>query len=331
MKKTLVTGATGFVGANLVKHLLAAGHNVHLIVRENGNLWRLQDLLNSCQIHRLALEDGPAVSRCLKSTKADWIFHLAAHGAYSWQTDIQAMVTTNIIGTTNLLNAALDTGFDSFVNSGSSSEYGLKARAPTEQEYLEPNSSYAATKASSTLICRTMARLKNMQIPTLRLYSAFGPFEDPGRLIPTVLKFGLSGRLPPLVAADTARDFVYIDDIVEAYLQAATTRLSDPGSIFNVGSGVQTTIHQVVDLAKEIFNISETPNWGSMENRSWDTNIWLANNEKIREILKWQPKNSFKQGLQKSLNWLKENEQIWSHYGISGPIYHETVAHCGQD
>lgn len=318
-KRALITGATGFVGANLARRLLALGHDVHLIVRENSDLWRLQDLLNNFQLHRLSLEDKEAVSNCLKSASPDWIFHLAAHGAYSWQTDFQAIVTANIIGTSNLLTAALTNGFESFVNTGSSSEYGLKDLAPTEQEYLEPNSYYAAAKASSTLICRTMARINNVQIPTLRLYSAFGPFEDPGRLIPTVIKFGLSGRLPPLVAPDTARDFVYIDDIIEAYLKAAAAKLPDPGSIFNVGSGIQTTIRQVAELAKSMFSICQQPDWGSMNNRNWDTTLWVANNEKIKDVLQWQPRNSFKEGLQKTLNWFEEHKAMWSRYGIDQP------------
>jgi nucleoside-diphosphate-sugar epimerase len=317
MKKVLVTGATGFVGANLARQLLTLGHEVHLIVRAESNMWRLQDLLHDLYVHEVALEDAQGVSDCLKSAKPKWIFHLAAHGAYSWQNDFQSIVTTNIVGTSNLLSAALNCGFDSFINTGSSSEYGLKDKAASEQEYLEPNSYYAATKASATLLCRTVARLNNLQIPTLRLYSAYGPFEDPGRLIPTIVRYGLAGGLPPLVAPDTARDFVYIDDVIDAYLQAAATRLSDPGAIFNVGSGRQTTIKQVVDIVRAILDISETPNWGSMDNRNWDTNIWVANNEKIKESLGWSPRHSFKEGFQKTLGWIKQNEPLWQRYNIS--------------
>jgi UDP-glucose 4-epimerase len=319
MKKILVTGATGFVGANLARHLLSAGHEVHLIIRSNSDLWRLQDLLNHFHLHRVNLEDSTAVLDCVKSIKPEWIFHLAANGAYSWQKDFQTIVASNILGTANLLEASLVSGFASFVNTGSSSEYGLKDLAPGEEEHLEPNSYYAAAKASGTLLCRTAAKLNNVQIPTLRLYSAYGPFEDPGRLIPTLLKHGLKGDLPPLVAPDTARDFVYIDDIIEAYLTAATTELSDPGAIFNIGSGIQTTIHQVVEVAKDVFDIREAPKWGSMDNRNWDTNIWVANIEKARNTLRWQPRISFKDGFQKNLDWLKENDRVWGNYNVSIP------------
>jgi UDP-glucose 4-epimerase len=143
------------------------------------------------------------------------------------------MMQTNVIATANLVNACLRTGFEAFVNTGSSSEYGFKSFAPTEDTWLESNSDYAVTKAAATLFCRSVAQRHNVHMPTLRLYSVYGPYEEPKRLIPTLLVHGLCGQLPPLVNADVARDYVYIDDVVDAYWKAAIIRTPERGAIYN--------------------------------------------------------------------------------------------------
>jgi len=103
------------------------------------------------------------------------------------QVDVQRMLQTNIFGTANLVQACLKTGFDTFVNTGSSSEYGFKDHAPSENELPEPNSHYAVAKVSATMFCQFTARNQKVHIPTLRLYSVYGPFEEPTRLLPRVI------------------------------------------------------------------------------------------------------------------------------------------------
>src|SRR6185436_2537188 len=115
------------------------------------------------------------------------------------------------------VQAGLRVGFEAFVNAGSSSEYGFKDHAPAETEWLEPNSDYAVTKAAATLYCRQVAVSGRLPLCTLRLYSIYGPYEEPTRLIPTLILHGTEGALPALAAPDTARDYVHVDDASEAY------------------------------------------------------------------------------------------------------------------
>src|SRR5207247_2954820 len=125
--------------------------------------------------------DGERLPQVVRQIRTDWVFHLAVHGAYSWQTDLGQMVRTNILGTINLVGACVATGFEGFVNTGSSSEYGFKDHAPAETEALQPNSHYAVTKASATLFCRYTAESRRLRLPPLRLSSIYGPWEEPGR------------------------------------------------------------------------------------------------------------------------------------------------------
>jgi nucleoside-diphosphate-sugar epimerase len=256
------------------------------------------------------LHDIESVTRVIDQIRPDWVFHLAVYGAFSSQTDLQGMVQTNIQGTINLVQACLKTGFEAFVNTGSSSEYGFKDHPPVETEAIEPNSPYAATKAASTLFCRQTARQQQVHLPTLRLYSVYGPYEDPTRLISTLIVRGLQGELPPLVGPETARDFVHVDDVVEAYLLAATHPKQEPGAIYNVGAGVQTTLREAVAVARQVLEIPAEPSWGTMPARSWDTSVWVSDNRKICKELGWKPCFDFHQGFTTTVEWFRAHPDL---------------------
>jgi len=129
--RSLVTGAGGFVGANLVTHLLDAGHEVAAVVRPGTHPWRLVDHGEEVRLVSCDLADAAAVEQMALDQKPDVIFHLAAHGAYSWQQDLGRMLAVNLGSTQALLDAALKLGAR-LINAGSSSEYGYKDHAPSE-------------------------------------------------------------------------------------------------------------------------------------------------------------------------------------------------------
>jgi UDP-glucose 4-epimerase len=307
MKRIILTGGTGFVGANLARRLLHEGHHVHLLVRSGYSTWRIEEIQSEIQLHIADFRAPETLLRVLELIQPDWIFHLAAHGAYSWQTDAAQIVQTNILGTINLLESALKVGFESFVNTGSSSEYGLKAHAPSEDEGIDPNSYYAVGKASATLYCRFSAAYHQVNIPTLRLYSVYGPYEEPNRLIPALIKNGLNGEFPPLVNPNIARDFIHTEDVNEAFIKAASVHTSACGAIYNVGSGVQTTLREAVETARKVMNIEAQPQWGTMPNRGWDTDVWVADSRKIQHELGWTPRYSFEDGLRQTVAWFQDN------------------------
>ena len=203
MKRVIVTGAAGFIGANVARRLLDDGFQPTLLTGPDSDCWRLADLERAARVVQLDLADGDAVANVVAVARPEWILHLAAHGAYSWQTDRAAILRTNVVGTANLLEAARRAEVEAFVNTGSSSEYGLKDRAPVEEDSVEPNSAYAVAKASATMLCRHVAEADGLNVCTLRLYSAYGPWEEPKRLIPALAVEGLQGRFPPLVDPQT--------------------------------------------------------------------------------------------------------------------------------
>ncbi|HIG53540.1 MAG TPA: NAD-dependent epimerase/dehydratase family protein [Candidatus Latescibacteria bacterium] len=310
MKRTMVTGASGFVGANLTRRLLAEGHQVHLLLRPEYARWRLQALCNEVQIHEVDLHDAEGLARTISLIRPEWAFHLAAYGAYPQQTDLTRMIATNISATGHLIEACLAADCEAFVHAGSSSEYGLVDHAPAEGEAIDPNSHYAWTKAAATHLCRHIARDRDAHLTVLRLYSAYGPYETPTRLLPTLIRQGLRGELPPLVNPGIARDFVFVEDICEAFLLAAAHQQSERGAVYNVGSGVQTTLREIVELARRRLDIAAEPAWGSMGDRHWDTEVWVADAEKITRELGWRPRYTLAEGFDRTVKWFIDHADL---------------------
>jgi dolichol-phosphate mannosyltransferase len=305
MKRVLLTGATGFVGANLARRLLADGHAVHLLVRPDHAGWRIDAIRGDVRLHEVSLLDAGALAATVAGIRPDWVFHLAAHGAYPTQTDLDEMVRTNFSATINLVRTALQVGFEAFVHTGSSSEYGFKDHPANEREWLDPNSHYAVTKAAATHFCRYTAISQRVPLCTLRLYSVFGPYEEPSRLMPTLVAHGLRGTLPPLANPDIARDYVYVDDVSEAYVLAASRPPAEAGGVYNIGTGIQTSLREVVEVARRVLAIDAEPVWGSMPPRHWDTTVWVADNRAAREALGWQPRCSFEEGFRRLVAWAR--------------------------
>ncbi len=302
--RCLVTGGSGFVGANLVCRLLHEGHEVHLLLRPEYEQWRLKKVLSSCEVHLCDLQDHESVDRSVKASRPDWVFHLAAYGAYPNQTNTHNTIKVNLIDGIPLVNSCLKFNVGSYINTGSSSEYGLKDHAPWEGEILEPISIYGISKAAATQYCSMASRTQGLPGRTLRLYSVFGPMERPSRLIPTLLRNAKTGSWPPLASADAAHDFVYVDDVAEAYLKAATIEGQSPGAIYNIGSGKQTTLGELTAVVNELFPMPFQPVWGSMPDRPWDTSVWVSNPTRAADILGWRASTPLKEGLRLTLEQL---------------------------
>jgi nucleoside-diphosphate-sugar epimerase len=310
MKRALITGGTGFVGANLARRLLSEGCDVHLMVRPGFRDWRVSDVQGDLRFSTAALEDAEGVAKAVGDVRPDTVFHLAAYGAYPQQTDRRRMFDTNMLGTRNLVMASLDAGVGSIVVAGSSSEYGRLSKPHSETDTARPESDYARTKATATAWCGWKARETGAAVATLRLYSVYGPWEEPTRLIPRLIVEGRRGKRPPLADPATARDFVYVDDAVGAFLLAAKAEPKEVGAVYNVGTGRQTTLAEAAGVVGEVFGLEGEPVWGGMPDRTWDTTCWVADNRLIREVLGWGPRTEFREGLRKTLEWYESSPEV---------------------
>jgi dolichol-phosphate mannosyltransferase len=318
--RALVTGAGGFIGAALVRDLLVAGHDVVAVERPGGSTWRLVEVAGEAEILALDVIDGEAVAATIGRCRPEWVFHLAAHGAYSWQRDSERIMQTNLVSTVRLLAACEAVGFEAFVHAGSSSEYGFKDHAPSERELVEPNSDYAVMKAAATMHCRFVARRDDLHVVTLRLYSVFGPWEEPGRLMPTLVARGLEGRLPPLVAPQTPRDFISVRDACRAFIRAAEGVDLPRGAVYNIGSGRETTLREVVEIARAELGLEVEPQWGTEPQRGWDAKVWVADASLAAAELGWVAQDDVATGFRAIADWLRGRPDLWERFGVAATV-----------
>jgi dolichol-phosphate mannosyltransferase len=301
----LVLGASGFIGANLYKTISEFRDDTYAVVnREKG--WRLAEVKDE-KIISVDLNNFSATKNLINSVKPKTIFDCVAYGAYSFEEDATLIYQTNFQAIAALVELLCDNPISVFVHAGSSSEYGANSAAPLESSHCEPNSAYAVSKVAIATYLHYMGKHRNFPCINLRLYSVYGPLEDTSRLIPNLLRKALSGDLPPFVDPSTSRDFVYIDDVCEAFIIAATKmNPSIYGESFNIGTGVKTTISELANITKNVFGIKTDPKFGTMNGRSWDLSEWYSNPLKAKDLLGWSAKVKLEDGLVAMSKWVSD-------------------------
>ena len=310
-RPVVITGCSGFVGANLAIAVAARGGRVIGVESPSGIDWRLRSM-RGVEVERLDLCKKADVLAFIERVQPLAIYNCAAYGAYSVQADAQRIFDVNLLAVRHLLEAVRSVpGFQAFVQAGSSSEYGFNCSGPREDAATEPDSDYAVSKVAATQLVRMYAQKHGVPGFVLRLYSLYGPFEDFSRLIPNLLGHAREGRFPPLVNPNISRDFVYVADAVRAF-EAVLSHAPQlkPGEVFNVGSGLRTTLGDLVQLVRELFGIHAEPAWGSMPDRSWDHPAWFAEPAKALTTLGWRSTTSLRDGLAASARWIEDNPTL---------------------
>ena len=301
----LIIGASGFIGAKFFYNLNKYRDDVFACSKNVKYSWRLSAADNSKLIN-LDILDTDNLKNIIEKIRPQTVFNLSAYGGYSRQTDVAKIHQTNYMGTLNLIRTLMDTGCSAFVQAGSSSEYGLNCSGPNEGDQLLPNSDYAVSKIGASYLIKYYGKIQNFPCANLRLYSIYGPWEERDRLIPGLIENGTKGRYPNFVNKNISRDFVYVDDCINAFIKAALTACkTNPGISINIASGVKTTLEGVSNISKKLFNIKTDPVFDSMENRKWDLSEWYGNPSLAQEILGWKYKTSFEEGLKLNIEWEK--------------------------
>ena len=300
----LVLGASGFVGANLTRRLLEHRSDV-VATTSRTPAWRLEDL-PARNVREFDALVALNVDRMLDEVQPRTVFNCIAYGAYSFETDGELILRTNLMSTHALLDRLAKRNIAAYIHAGSSSEYGENAAGPDEHEFLAVNSEYAVSKAACAHLIHYYGKQHGLPGANLRLYSVYGPLEDPSRLMPQIVQHGVLGELPPLVNPAISRDFIYSDDVVDAFVAAASElREDDYGDSFNVGTGRQTTIGELAEVARELYGI-EQPAAFTMPQRRWDVNDWYANSERAQKVLGWEAHTPLEQGLERMTAWYRD-------------------------
>jgi nucleoside-diphosphate-sugar epimerase len=303
-ERVLITGASGFVGACLARDLIAEGHAVHLLLRAEAQAWRLAGLAGRYTAHRGDLRDAAAVRAAVAACRPEVIYHLATHGAYAFQKDRGAILATNLLGTANLLDALDGHDYRVLVNTGSSSEYGHKDGPMREDDRLEPRSDYGVTKAAATLLCQAEA-YKARPVVTVRIFSAYGPWEDPTRLVPYLMGCCLRGETPRVTSGAQPRDFIHVHDVV-ALLKTAAQHPGARGEILHAGTGRQHRVRDMVETIVEVCGQGRVkPEFGAEATRPDEPACWVASIERTTALTGWRPRWDLRAGVARTWAWFR--------------------------
>jgi len=317
-KRVLVTGGAGFISSNVIRHLLAA--TPHEVVSLDaltyaGNLENLADVMSHERLSFVHgdIRDAELVRRIVE--EVDVIVNAAAesHVEKSIEEGAGEFVTTNVEGTQILLDAIRAAPIERFVLISSSEVYGTAEAAPMDEGHpLNPRSPYAATKAGADRLAYSYFVTYGLPIVILRPFNNYGPRQHPEKVIPRFVTSALADE-PLTVHGDghATRDWLFVDDDAEAIEAAIDADLGAvAGEVVNVATGVDISVAEIADLVLELLgkpaslkvNVPERP--GQVERH-------IGSIDKASRLLGWRARTSFEQGLERTVEWYRDNEAWW--------------------
>lgn len=334
----LVLGAGGFVGFNLFRALSGLRDDVFAVAHRLNPGWRLGwAQVPPSRLLVCDLNFRNSVRHLVDTCRPRTVFNLSAYGAYSHQQDSDLIYRTNFLSTIHLVESLAERGFDGYVHAGSSSEYGLNAAGPGEDDPAVPNSHYAVSKLGNAGLLKYYGRVQGLPVANLRLYSVYGPWEEPDRLIPVLVEKARAGALPPFVAPGISRDFIYVTDVIQAFVAAAGAMPAAlRGESVNVATGRRTTMRDLAAAARSALGVSAEPAFGSMPNRRWDVEDWFGNPAKAERLLGWKARVPLEEGLRLTRAWQEESpygelKAAFARQGEGRPIDITAVIACYKD
>ena len=317
--KVLVTGADGFIGSHLTEELVKKGYEVRAFTYYNSfGTWGWLDMmpaeiLKSVEIFSGDIRDPNGVRMAVKGVEE--IFHLAALIAipFSFHSP-DSYVDTNIKGTLNVLQAALDYDTSKVLITSTSEVYGTAQYVPIDEKHpYQGQSPYSATKIGADRLAESFYRSFETPISIVRPFNTYGPRQSARAVIPTIISQLLAGKKEiKLGALSPTRDFNYVKDTVAGFISIAESDRTI-GEEINIATQNEISIGE---LASEIISqINPDARIICEEERlrpeKSEVNRLLGSNEKIKRLTGWRPQYSLKEGLQKTIDWVKENNAIY--------------------
>jgi dTDP-glucose 4,6-dehydratase len=325
MEKVLLTGAGGFIGSHLAEALVKEGVRLRAFVRYNSRgdpgLMRQIDphILDSIELISGDLTDGDAVRRAVRG--CDTVFHLGALISipYSYYHPEQ-VVTTNVMGTLNVLLASRDASVERFVHTSTSEVYGTARTVPISEEHpLQGQSPYSASKIGADKLAESFYCAFGLPVVTVRPFNTFGPRQSARAVIPTIITQALTQPEIQLGSLETRRDFTYVADTVTGFLKAARVPGVD-GQVFNLGTGREVWIG---DLAQMILKLAGerllagqplpvlAKDARRLRPEKSEVLRLLSDNSHARAGLNWAPQVSLEDGLRQTMDWIATHLDLY--------------------
>jgi UDP-glucose 4-epimerase len=310
MNSVLVTGGAGFIGSHIVQTLINRGDNVRVLDNfSTGNAKNLVGLRSSLEVVEGDIRDIAKVKEAMQDI--DYVFHQAAFVSVAKSMiEPQQCFDVNVQGTLNILNIALSSGVRRVIQASSTAIYGDSIQLPlVEETAARPLSPYAASKYTAEIYGGLYTRTLGLPVVSLRYFNVYGPRQSPtsdyAAAIPIFIHRFLDKKAPTVYGnGHQSRDFIYVNDIVQANLLAAEVDLA-PGEVFNICTGHETTILDLLDVLTKIIPGSKDAEFSPA--RPGDIFRSLGNPTRATRVLGFQPQVSLVEGLSKTVAALDHN------------------------
>ncbi len=307
--KILVTGGAGFIGSQIQDKLLELGHEVAVL--DNLRSGKEKNLNPKAKHYNVDLQDKVGVTQAFEEFRPEVLYHLAAQIDVGYSmSHVEEDALINVVGTINLLEAAKSVGVKKIVYSNTGGAY--YGSVPTEdmpvtEDYPVrfPTSAYGVSKLSAEHYIKLYSNTYGIQYISLRYANVFGPRQDGNKETGVVAIFvqRMMENQPITINGDGEfyRDYVYVEDVVEANIKALDFQDSD---YFNIGTGEGISVNQVFQAIEEILQTGLKPSNGP--ERPGDVRAMALNTQKAQEKLGWTPKHNFKTGVQKTIEYYQQ-------------------------
>lgn len=298
--RAFVTGMGGFVGAHLAARLGAEGWDVAGTVRPGGGDRRLValGLVGSVETLEADLSDPAATAAAVAAADPDVAFLLAAARSDATPADRAATVAVNAAGVAWVVDALGDR-CRTVVRLGSSTEYAEADGPLDERSPVRPGGFFGATKAAGSVLLPAVCARRGRRAAVLRAFQVYGPLDHPGRLVPTALAAARTGRPLPLTGPGRRRDWVFVDDVVDACVRAAAADHLPGGQVLNVGTGRQVANEELVAMVGQVTGRPVAVLPGEHPGQPWDAASWVCDPSRARELLGWEAKVTLDDGLRR--------------------------------
>ena len=310
MENFLVTGGAGFIGSNICTKLVSRGCSVRVVDNLlTGKKTNLASILDKIDFLEADMGDPKVARAAMKDI--DVVLHQGALPSVPRSVDDPAATHRHCVDATfTLLLAARDAHVKRFVYASSSSAYGDTPTLPKVETMLpSPLSPYAVAKLVGEYYCSVFSGVFGIQTISLRYFNVFGPHQDPtsqyAAAIPAFVTAILNDK-PPTIYGDgeQSRDFTYVDNVVEANLLAARAKKT-AGEIVNIACGQAVTVNEIIDMINEFTGKKVKPIYTAP--RPGDVKHSLADITLAKKLIAFKPKVSFRQGLEKAIDWYRKN------------------------
>jgi NAD dependent epimerase/dehydratase len=316
--RCLVTGASGFIGSHLVEMLVTRGAQVRAFIHygSSADLGAMAFLPPDAR-HEIEIVAGDIldVETVVAAARGiDVVFHLAALVGipYSYRSP-RDVVETNVMGTLNVLTAVRTNGVARLVHTSTSEVYGSARAVPMSESHpLVAQSPYSASKIAADQLTLSFHRSFDVPASIVRPFNTYGPRQTTRAIIPTIISQALAGKGVALGSLSPTRDFNYVTDTAEGFVAVATTE-GTVGQIFNVGTGVEVSIGDLVRMVGERvgrdLEVESDPD--RVRPKASEVDRLVSDASRLRTVTGWAPHVDLEDGLGRTVEWIREHPELF--------------------